>query len=375
MQHDPLAPVPADTHPPADMERRFAAFLIDRVVTWGLAAAVAFGAAMVVDERSGLIAVLVFVVVDVLAGLVIAVLIGTTGLTPGKAATGIRVLSGTTGRPIGIGAALLRTAVLGLAGLPTAGMGIATLAWTAAMDPTGQRRGLHDRFGSAVVVDVRPIEVAAEQVEERPQQIVNLTAMRLMPTPVVEQPAPMPAAPVAMPARTPASAAAAPPSPSAAPISPVPPVPAPPPAQPPAPPRVSLGTEQTLLRTQQTSPPTPAPGAHAAPRWRVEFDTGETFVVEGLALVGRSPQARPGEDARHVVPLRSSDMSVSKTHAQFSVAADGALVVMDRGSTNGSSITRRGMSRPLSPGRPATLLPGDVVHFGDRAMTVRRDQA
>ena len=60
----------------------------------------------------------------------------------------------------------------------------------------------------------------------------------------------------------------------------------------------------------------------------VEFDTGEAFVVEGLALVGRRPEARSGEPVRHVVPLRSADMSLSKTHAQFQVAPDGALTAV-----------------------------------------------
>jgi len=130
--------------------------------------------------------------------------------------------------------------------------------------------------------------------------------------------------------------------------------------------------EQTRVRpaggSEQTTPPSPA-----TIRWRVEFDTGERFVVEGLALVGRRPEPRPGEVVRHVVPLRSSDMSLSKTHAQFQVAPDGALVVMDRGSTNGSYVIRKGMSRSLSPGRPSTLLAGDEVRFGDRTMRVERE--
>ncbi|WP_435772013.1 FHA domain-containing protein, partial [Nocardioides sp. SYSU DS0651] len=135
-------------------------------------------------------------------------------------------------------------------------------------------------------------------------------------------------------------------------------------------------------RVRAATPP-PAPGsthaasvaqpAQAAPRWRVAFDTGEEFVVEGLAIVGRRPEPRSGEPVRHVVPLRSGDMSLSKTHAQFQVAPDGALVVMDRGSTNGSFVVRRGHARPLTPGRPTTLVEGDLVQFGDRSMRVLRD--
>ncbi len=108
-------------------------------------------------------------------------------------------------------------------------------------------------------------------------------------------------------------------------------------------------------------------------RWRVAFDTGDSFVVEGLGIVGRRPEARQGEPVRHVVPLPSADMSVSKTHAQFHLAPDGVLVVMDRGSTNGSVLTRQGVSRDLAAGKPATLLDGDRVRFGDREMTVTRE--
>ena len=43
------------------------------------------------------------------------------------------------------------------------------------------------------------------------------------------------------------------------------------------------------------------------------------------------------------------------------------------GSTNGSTLTRQGVSRQLSPGKPATLVDGDTVAFGDRSMEVRRE--
>ena len=115
------------------------------------------------------------------------------------------------------------------------------------------------------------------------------------------------------------------------------------------------------------------PRLQTGPRWRVTFDNGETFVVEGLALVGRRPEPRPGEQVHHLVPLASGDMSVSKTQAQFGPAADGALVVMDRGSTNGSMVVRQGVTRPLAPGKPATVMEGDIVSFGDRQMSVSRE--
>jgi pSer/pThr/pTyr-binding forkhead associated (FHA) protein len=116
------------------------------------------------------------------------------------------------------------------------------------------------------------------------------------------------------------------------------------------------------------SPAGPAGGA-----WRVSFDSGESFVVEGLALVGRRPEASAGETARHLVALPSADQSLSKTHAQLQVLPDGMLVVTDRGSTNGTFLLRQGAARELPPGRATTLLDGDHVRFGDREMTVVRD--
>ena len=101
--------------------------------------------------------------------------------------------------------------------------------------------------------------------------------------------------------------------------------------------------------------------------WRVSFDAGPSFVVDGLALVGRSPQ--PSDGARLVA---LGDLSLSKTHAQLGLAADGALVVMDRGSTNGSVLVRAGATRPLAARQPVTLVAGDRVRFGGSEMAVER---
>jgi pSer/pThr/pTyr-binding forkhead associated (FHA) protein len=94
--------------------------------------------------------------------------------------------------------------------------------------------------------------------------------------------------------------------------------------------------------------------------------------VRGLTLVGRRPEPRPGEPVKRLVTLPSDDMSLSKTHAQFQVVPDGALVVMDRGSTNGSILIRAGVAKRLVGGKPATMRDGDRVRFGDREMTVKR---
>jgi uncharacterized RDD family membrane protein YckC len=370
----------APTFPAASLDRRFYAFAIDRLIAWPLLGVAGFAAYHFYfsEDRVGAgIAVVVGAIV--LVGGVFAALLGMLGVTPGKALLGLRVVNLGSGTPIGLGRALLRTLILGVAGLPTFGFGLAMLAWTAVMDPGHQRRGWHDKVTGAIVVDVRPVEVEAEQVDQGPRHVVNLTAMRLVPT---QQPAPVEAPPRAhrtgtghtpVPQPTPEHAAVPeagsrpqgwpsevetvdrPPEYS--------PTPSPPPPAPAAP--VPPGDDE---RTRSRHS-----GATGAPRWRVTFDDGASFAVEGVALVGRRPEPRPGESVQHVVPLQSADMSVSKTHAQFQIAPGGELVVMDRGSTNGSILVRQGMSRELPAGRPATLVPGDVVRFGDRTMTVSRE--
>ena len=312
-----------------------------------------------------------------------AALQGLQGITPGKVALGLRTVHHGTGTPIGLVPSLVRTLLLGVAALPTFGLGTATLAWTAVMDRDRQRRGWHDHRAASIVVDVRPVPVEEAEVDAGPRQIVNLTAMRLVPAP---KPVPV-SAPRRRQSTTAAPAAPAVPSAPSAP-APAPTEPVPAPAVPPAPSFPS----GPLAPAPKAPEPTPVrrlttPGASTAERtimreggsgggiarWKVAFDTGEELVVEGLALVGRRPEPRQGEPVRHLLPLPSSDMSLSKTHAQFQVAPDGVLVVMDRGSTNGTILVRSGVARELTAGKPTTLLSGDTVRFGDRSMTVVRE--
>jgi uncharacterized RDD family membrane protein YckC len=389
----------APTFPAASLDRRFYAFALDRLIAWplvGLAAFAAYHFYFSEDRVAAGVAVTAAAVVVI--GVGFSVLLGMMGVSPGKAMLGLRVVHLGSGTPIGVLPALLRSLIVGASALPTFGIGLATLAWTALMDPGRQRRGWHDVVTSSIVVDVRPEPAEIEEVETGPRHIVNLTAMRLVPaqhaapapaTPATPAPAPRPAStPTPTPTPTPAPTPTPEPAPAAR-----RPAPAPGPVAPPG------GWPAEVPIVDQPPPPAYQPPAHAAvpaaehaaapaepaertkaredaagpPRWRVTFDNGETFVVEGLALVGRRPEPRPGEPVHHLVPLQSGDMSLSKTHAQFQVAPGGELVVMDRGSTNGSILVRQGMSRELTAGKPATLVPGDVVRFGDRQMTVARE--
>jgi uncharacterized RDD family membrane protein YckC len=360
-------------HLVASADRRFYAFVIDRLVAWGIYAGEAYAAYVALIEPGHLwTGVAAIAGTVLLVGLISSLLVGLYGLSPGKALVGLRVLSAEDARPIGVLRAVLRTVVLGVATLPTLGFGTAALAWTAMVDPSGWRRGWHDLRTGSVVVDVRPRPVADEPDEEPPRQVVNLTAMRLVPA------SPTPPRRVPTRGRRPPA-----PPPEPAPAQPVPP--------PTVTPRQGLGwplvgdapagQEAPTLGPKPTAPPPgvatgertqPRPPAASAGRWQVTFDTGEQFEVRGLTLVGRRPEPRPGEPVKRLVTLPSDDMSLSKTHAQFQVVPDGALVVMDRGSTNGSLLVRAGVTRRLVGGKPATVRDGDRVRFGDREMTVSR---
>jgi uncharacterized RDD family membrane protein YckC len=356
---------PAD-HLVAGPDRRFYAFVLDRLLVWALYAAVAYPTYTLLIDRGRVWEGVATVAGAVLVlGLLTALLAGRYGVTPGKAVVGLRLLSAEDARPIGVPRAMLRTFLLGAATLPTAGFGVAALAWTAMVDPSGWRRGWHDLRAGSVVVDVRPLPVVEEPEEEAPPQVVNLTAMRLVPA--------SPTPPRRIPSRGRRPTA---PPPEAAP---------PPPA---VTPRQGLGwplvgdapagQSAAPRGPRPTSPPPLAsPSEQARPaespaRWQVSFDTGERFEVRGLTLVGRRPEPRSGEPVKRLVALPSDDMSLSKTHAQFQVVPDGALVVMDRGSTNGSILVRAGVAKRLTGGRPATLRDGDRVRFGDREMAVVR---
>lgn len=309
------------TREPAELERRFHAFVVDRLLAWGLDAAAAYLVIRYLLPGHPVAAAAAILAAVLLVGALLAVPLGLTGSSPGRGAAGVRVVDVRTGAPIGVRRAAARQLVLGLATLPTLGLGAAVLAWTVASDPGGRRRGWHDRLVGSEVVDARALRVAEDEPEESaPRHLVNLTALRLVPVGSA-----MPAA-VARP------------------------------------------------RAPRTQPDPPAATA-AAPPWRIAFDTGESMVVDGPVLLGRDPEARPGEAVHHLVPLRSADLSVSKTHAQLRLTAQGLLVVTDRGSTNGSTLLRQGAARELPAERAITLLAGDRVRFGDREMRVLREPA
>jgi uncharacterized RDD family membrane protein YckC len=327
----------------AETDRRFYAFAVDRLIAWGIDLAVAVVAQHYQLSRGHAPAGVLLIAGTVLAvGAAFALLLGVTGSTPGKAFCGLRVIDTRTGRPIGVGPALLRSLIVAGATVPF-GFGLAALAWTALADPEHLRRGWHDRRVSSLVVDLRPLPVVEEVDDVGPRTVVNLTAMRLVPA----RRAPSAPDPARVPARVPSRERPARPAPD------------------------DDASDRTTVRDPAVAAGRPTP-EKPLPVWGLVFDTGERVRVETLVLIGRRPEPRAGEQGARLVGLPPSDMSVSKTHAQVAMTPDGTLVVTDRGSTNGSVLRRQGVAKPLTAGRPATLLDGDAVSFGDRTMTVVR---
>jgi uncharacterized RDD family membrane protein YckC len=303
----------------AETDRRFYAFALDRVIAWGIDLVVALVAQhyLLAGEQAYVRVLLVLATMLAVDG-VLALMLGVTGFTPGRWCCGLRVVDVRTGRPIGTARAVLRAMIVGCAMAPF-GLGLAALARSALDDPEQLRRGWHDRLVSSVVVDVRPL-ARVEQHEDTPRSaVVNLTAMRLVPA-----------------RRTPSMADPA---------------------------RDSTRAPGSGGR----------PGSDVAPAaWGLVFDTGERVRVDTSVLIGRRPAPREGERGVRLVALPSVDRSVSETHAQVLVTRDRTLVVTDLGSTNGSVLRRQSVSRQLTSRRSATLLEGDVLHLGDRSMTVVR---
>ena len=76
------------------------------------------------------------------------------------------------------------------------------------------------------------------------------------------------------------------------------------------------------------------------------------WILAPPVIVGRSPTAN----------VSIGDASISRRHCQFSVDPDGALVVRDLGSMNGTYMDDRRVTK-------AALKPGDLVQIG--AITLR----
>jgi len=112
---------------------------------------------------------------------------------------------------------------------------------------------------------------------------------------------------------------------------------------------------------------TPAAPAH---HWLLRFDTGQTFLLNGTALVGRAPSASPQYPNAALVRVEDASRTVSSNHLAVG-GTDLGVWIVDLGSTNGSAvISKIGQERAVSSGTRVSVESGGRVRLGDRVMRV-----
>ena len=105
-------------------------------------------------------------------------------------------------------------------------------------------------------------------------------------------------------------------------------------------------------------------------RFILQFSTGEGATVNGSGLIGRNPQAEPGEFFDHRIVIVDHGKSVSKTHIEFGQTA-GALWVADRYSGNGTIIKRpHAEVQRAEPGKRYLVSRGSRIDIGDQFFIV-----
>lgn len=118
-----------------------------------------------------------------------------------------------------------------------------------------------------------------------------------------------------------------------------------------------------LVRAREGADETTAPG---------EFPEGveprEVVLTAEETRVGRG--SGPGADAPEI-DLGGRDPGVSKLHAVLLALTDDRWVVIDAGSTNGTTLNYA--EAPLTPDTPVALSSGDRIHVGAwTTLTVER---
>ena len=342
----PEAPQP-DRHtglPPGvqagPLGRRFVAYLVDHLVPALIALFTLVLPARGADDGSTASSTLGWVLIG-LWGLVVWWMFATRAAGPGMRLMKLQLVGFTDGRPIGWGRFLLRALVLGV--LTASGLGLLLMLIMLLRHPRHQ--GWHDRAANAVVIRQRALAPRPGRTSGAAARVTagsgaaNHASGEQSPA---EQPVGAPGgATVAAVADLGRSAAAG--SERQAPTDP--------------------GTTASTAVTEQRD---------SHPLWTVVLDDGREIDIRGLVVLGRKPEARPGEEGAELIKLADETRTVSKSHLSLDVGPHG-LVVMDRGSTNGSTVTApEGAAQRCTPWEPVQLTPGAVVSMGDHWLKVQQ---
>ena len=90
------------------------------------------------------------------------------------------------------------------------------------------------------------------------------------------------------------------------------------------------------------------------------LDDGREIDVTGLVLLGRNPHAQPGEEDAQLIKIADETRTVSESHLAIATDSDGAFVV-DRGSTNGSTVDKRRCIDEVPDGERVRVSEGSIV--------------
>lgn len=270
---------------------------------------------------------------------------------PGMRLDSLQIVGYSDGRPIGWRRVLLRWLVF--AGLTVSVVGLIAMAVAMARHP--RRQGWHDLAVDAVIIRERPIapsraRSAVVRVSDR--AVVGHSSAPASPAPSASSAAVTAVAADLAVARYDNPPVATPVAPGGAVVSNVP-------------------VEQPLLAMTVASDGSDQSGHRPDLEWWLRLDDGRQVGVAGLVLLGRNPQPRVGEEDAILIKVVDKSRRVSKSHLAVGVDARG-LYAMDRGSTNGTTVTAPGgEQRPCPPGDLIDVPAGSVISFGDRWLEAR----
>jgi len=368
--------------------KRVAAYLIEALVP----AIVGIVLVAVLPDASGTVrGVLSILGALVVVGwsLLIWYLLAERAAGPGLRLMRLQLVGFYDGRPIGWVRVLLRAVIFWL--LSATGIGLVILLVFLVMHP--RKQGWHDLAVNAVVIKERVlaptsprpgvaqhVSIAPESPPERASSPPPMYGSMTSYSPVPGGPTGPVAPPQGMPAGAPRQSGA-PPQPSTPPglgdprQTGQPYAPRPPERTGPAPAGSTAVPLRGEPRTGETRPKSAPPTAEPPPDnvgWHAVLDDGRRVVVDSLVLLGRNPRPAPGEEDAELIKIADDTRTVSKLHLAMGVDQSG-LYVVDRGSTNGSTVTTPGgATRRCVPGEAVYVSEGSIVSMGDHWLEVRR---
>ncbi|MDR2348508.1 MAG: RDD family protein [Bifidobacteriaceae bacterium] len=420
--------------PPASLGRRLGAYLIDSLLASLVGGAASFFVLRDVlgqdlesaDLPAGILAGLKAAWwAPAGAALVLAVVwavAAASGLTLGRACTGLRLVRYADASAPGVMRVALRSALAALGGALLVG-------WIVALAQIGRdrraRRTWYDKAAKLLVSLRQPLPPPRLRAGAEVAAPTYLTAAGLASPLGQTAPGYLPAPGLALPRPAPPQPAPPPvpghhvPMPPPPPLAPQPGLPAPPPPTPAPRPGPAPAPPPAPVHYAAPHPPSPPPGsASPPPAWpspaapggaalvggapsadlagsaagaaglgggrtasgnwaagsqalTLVLDTGESLAVSGLGALGRDPDLGDGRELAHRLALQDPSRSVSKTHLAFWPEA-GGLAVRDAHSTNGVALRHPdGTVEELAPGATAVARDMDTVVFGERSFQVR----